>query len=85
MAFGTFTRDLPLKKIGFNRPFQPPMQQPQAQAGLPLVIQQLYGGVPFTPGADTMEGGFRTSPGFRPGAPMNTITLSSIANMHFWT
>jgi len=59
-------------------PFRPPVEvpgqaqpQPQAQAGLPLVIQQLYGGVPFTPGADTMEGGFRTSPGFRPGAPMN--------------
>ena len=43
----------------------------QAQLGLPLIIQQLYGGVPFTPGADTMAGGFRTSPGFRPGAPMN--------------
>jgi len=53
-------------------PFRPPVEVPgQAQAGLPLVIQQLYGGAQFTPGADTMEGGFKTSPGFRPGAPMN--------------
>ena len=50
----------------------------QAQLGLPLVIQQLYGGVPFTPGADTMAGGFRTSPGFRPGAPMN-INMPPVA------
>ena len=64
-------------------PFRPPVEVPgqaqsQAQAGLPLVIQQLYGGVPFTPGADTMEGGFRTSPGFRPGAPMN-INMPAVA------
>jgi len=70
MAFGF--GDAPLKKIGFAG------SQPQAQAGLPLVIQQLYGGVPFTPGADTMEGGFRTSPGFRPGAPMN-INMPAVA------
>ena len=56
----------------------PGQAQPQAQAGLPLIIQQLYGGVPFTPGADTMEGGFRTSPGFRPGAPMN-INMPPVA------
>ena len=64
-------------------PFRPPVEvpgqaQPQAQAGLPLVIQQLYGGAQFTPGADTMEGGFRTSPGFRPGAPMN-INMPAVA------
>ena len=58
MAFGF--GDAPLKKIGFAG------GQPQAQAGLPLVIQQLYGGAQFTPGSDTMEGGFKTSPGFRP-------------------
>jgi hypothetical protein len=72
MAFGF--GDAPLRKIGFAGS-QP---QAQAQAGLPLVIQQLYGGVPFTPGADTMEGGFRTSPGFRPGAPMN-INMPAVA------
>jgi hypothetical protein len=62
-------------------PYQPPVQptQPQAQAGLPLIIQQLYGGAQFTPGADTMEGGFRTSPGFRPGSPMNINMPSTFA------
>jgi hypothetical protein len=59
------------QKIGF---IGQPTTQPLAPAGLPLVIQQLYGGAPFTPGADTMEGGFRTSPGFRPGAPMDIRT-----------
>ena len=49
----------------------------QAQVGLPLVIQQLYGGVPFTPGADTMAGGFRTSPGFRPGSPVSMTAPST--------
>ena len=70
MAFGF--GDGQLRKIGFAG------SQPQAQAGLPLVIQQLYGGAQFTPGADTMEGGFRTSPGFRPGAPMN-INMPSVS------
>ena len=77
MAFGIFNRNIIPKKIGFiGQPIQPPMPQPQPlePAGLPLVIQQLYGGAPFTPGADTMEGGFRTSPGFRPGAPMDIRT-----------
>lgn len=81
MAIG----DIFKKKIPniIGGPFRPPVEvpgqaQPQAQAGLPLVIQQLYGGVPFTPGADTMEGGFRTSPGFRPGAPMN-INMPAVA------
>ena len=65
-------------------PLRPPGQaqpqaQPQAQAGLPLIIQQLYGGAQFTPGADTMEGGFRTSPGFRPGSPMNINLPSTFA------
>ena len=65
-------------------PLRPPVEvpgqaQPQAQAGLPLIIQQLYGGLPFTPGADTMEGGFRTSPGFRPGSPMNINMPSTFA------
>ena len=62
-------------------PYQPPVQptQPQAQAGLPLIIQQLYGGLPFTPGADTMEAGFKTSPGFRPGSPMNINLPSTFA------
>ena len=49
----------------------------QAQVGLPLIIQQLYGGVPFTPGADTMAGGFRTSPGFRPGSPVSMTAPST--------
>lgn len=69
MAFGF--GNSPLRKIGF---VGQPTTQPLAPAGLPLVIQQLYGGAPFTPGADTMEGGFRTSPGFRPGAPMDIRT-----------
>lgn len=84
MGFGTFfdTRKIIPKKIGFiGQPIQPPVQptQPQAQAGLPLIIQQLYGGAQFTPGADTMEGGFRTSPGFRPGSPMNINMPSTFA------
>jgi hypothetical protein len=81
MAIG----DIFKKKIPniIGGPFRPPVEvpgqaQPQAQAGLPLVIQQLYGGVPFTPGADTMEAGFRTSPGFRPGAPVN-INMPAVA------
>jgi len=73
MAFGF--GDAPLRKIGFSGQ---PTTQPLAPAGLPLVIQQLYGGAQFTPGADTMEGGFRTSPGFRPGAPMN-INMPSVS------
>ena len=45
-------------------PFRPPVEvpgqaQPQAQAGLPLVIQQLYGGVPLhlvrTPWREVLE------------------------------
>ena len=85
MGFGTFTRNLIPKKIGFiGGPLRPPVEVPgqaqtQAQAGLPLIIQQLYGGLPFTPGADTMEGGFRTSPGFRPGSPMNINLPSTFA------
>ena len=87
MGFGTFTGSFIPKKIGFiGQPIQPPMQQPQApmqqpqaQAGLPLIIQQLYGGAEFTPGADTMEAGFKTSPGFRPGSPMNINMPSTFA------
>ena len=71
MAIGDFFKKGIPRIVG--GPYQPPVQptQPQAQVGLPLIIQQLYGGLPFTPGADTMEGGFRTSPGFRPESPMN--------------
>ena len=71
MAIGDFFQKGIPKIIG--GPYQPPVQptQPQAQVGLPLIIQQLYGGAQFTPGADTMEAGFKTSPGFRPGSPMN--------------
>ena len=71
MAIGDFFQKGIPKIIG--GPYHPPVQptQPQAQVGLPLIIQQLYGGAEFTPGADTMEAGFKTSPGFRPGSPIN--------------
>ena len=78
MAIGDFFQKGIPKIIG--GPYQPPVQptQPQAQVGLPLIIQQLYGGAEFTPGADTMEAGFKTSPGFRPGSPMN-INMPPVA------
>ena len=79
MGIGNFFEKGIPKIIG--GPYQPPVQptQPQAQVGLPLIIQQLYGGAEFTPGADTMEAGFKTSPGFRPGSPMNINMPSTFA------
>jgi len=80
---GPFNPPAQVPKI-VGGPFRPPVEvpgqaQPQAKAGLPLIIQQLYGGAQFTPGANTMEGSFGTSPGFRPGSPMNINMPSTFA------
>ena len=64
------------------RSAMPVQQQQQAQLGLPLILQQLYGpeagarvSQPQPTKPDTVEGGFSTSPGFRPvvGDPLDNL------------